>query len=184
MKVKSESEVAQLCLTLSNLMDCSLPGSAVHGIFQARVLEWGAIAFSTQVQISKDNIAVFFVCLFSRRIVSSSLWFHGLQHTSHLWPSLSTEVCPNSCPLIQWCHPAISFSVTSFPSYPQSFPVTGFFPMSWLFTTGGQSTGASASPIVLQNAHSGLISFKIDWFDLLAIKGTLKSLLQHHNSKL
>ena len=46
MKVKSQSEVSQLCLTLSDLMDCSLPGSSVHGIFQARVLEWGAIAFS------------------------------------------------------------------------------------------------------------------------------------------
>ena len=46
MKVKSENEVAQLCLTLSNPMDCSLPGSSIHGIFQARVLEWGAIAFS------------------------------------------------------------------------------------------------------------------------------------------
>ena len=46
MKVKSESEVAQSCPTLSNFMDCSLPGSSVHGIFQARVLEWGAIAFS------------------------------------------------------------------------------------------------------------------------------------------
>ena len=46
MKVKSESEVAQLCLTLSNPMDCSLPGSSTHEIFQARVLEWGAIAFS------------------------------------------------------------------------------------------------------------------------------------------
>ena len=46
MKVRSESEVAQSCLTLSDPMDCSLPGSSVHGIFQARVLEWGAIAFS------------------------------------------------------------------------------------------------------------------------------------------
>ena len=46
MKVKSESEVAQSCLTLSNPMDCSPPGSSIHGIFQARVLEWGAIAFS------------------------------------------------------------------------------------------------------------------------------------------
>ena len=45
MKVKSESEVAQLCLTLLDPMDCSLPGSSIHGIFQARVLEWGAIAF-------------------------------------------------------------------------------------------------------------------------------------------
>ena len=48
MKVKSESEVAQLCLTLSDPMDCSLPGSSIHGIFQARVLEWGAIAFSVR----------------------------------------------------------------------------------------------------------------------------------------
>ena len=51
MKVKSESEVAQSCLTLSNRMDCSLPGSSVHGIFQARVLEWGATAFSRGTQL-------------------------------------------------------------------------------------------------------------------------------------
>ena len=49
MKVKSESEVAQSCLTLSDCMDCNLPGCSVHGIFQARVLEWGAIAFSGQI---------------------------------------------------------------------------------------------------------------------------------------
>ena len=49
MKVKSESEVAESCLTLSNPMDCSLPGSSIHGIFQARVLEWGAIAFSERM---------------------------------------------------------------------------------------------------------------------------------------
>ena len=49
MKVKRESEVAQSCLTLSDSMDCSLPGSSIHGIFQARVLEWGAIAFSALV---------------------------------------------------------------------------------------------------------------------------------------
>ena len=51
MKVKSESEVAQSCLTLSDPMDCSLPGSSIHEIFQARVLEWGAIAFSMNVYI-------------------------------------------------------------------------------------------------------------------------------------
>ena len=51
MKVKSESEVAQLCPTLSDPMDCSLPGSVVHGIFQARVLEWGAIVFSNPLKI-------------------------------------------------------------------------------------------------------------------------------------
>ena len=52
MKVKSESEVPQSCLTLSDPMDCSLPGSSIHGIFQATVLEWGAIAFSQEVHIS------------------------------------------------------------------------------------------------------------------------------------
>ena len=51
MKVKSENEVAQLCLTLSDPMDCSPPGSSIHGIFQARVLEWGAIAFSGQLPL-------------------------------------------------------------------------------------------------------------------------------------
>jgi len=51
MKVKSESEVARLCLTLSDPMDCSPPGSCVHGIFQARVLEWGAIAFSETLEV-------------------------------------------------------------------------------------------------------------------------------------
>ena len=63
MKVKSESEVARLCLTLSDLMDCSLLGSSVHGIFQARVLEWGAIAFSIinskLYQIHKEIIKIF-----------------------------------------------------------------------------------------------------------------------------
>ena len=58
MKVKSESEVAQSCLTLSDLVDCSLPGSSVHGIFQARVLEWGAIAFS----IVEASMWLIFVC--------------------------------------------------------------------------------------------------------------------------
>ena len=55
LKVKSESEVAQLCPTLHNPMDCSLPGSSVHGIFQARVLEWGAIAFSAHVELVVNN---------------------------------------------------------------------------------------------------------------------------------
>ena len=55
MKVKSESEVAQSCLTLSDPMDCSLPGSSVHGIFQARVLEWGAIAFSINITRQQKN---------------------------------------------------------------------------------------------------------------------------------
>ena len=55
MKVKSESEVAQSCSTLNNPMECSLPGSSIHGIFQARVLEWGAIAFSVRKLLELTN---------------------------------------------------------------------------------------------------------------------------------
>ena len=68
---------------------------------------------------------------------------HGLQHTSFLCPSWSPGVCSNSCPLSQWCHRTMSSSVIPF-FCPQSFPVSGSFPMSWLFTSGGQSIGASA----------------------------------------
>ena len=63
---------------------------------------------------------------------------------------------------------------------PQSFPAPGSFVMSWLFASGGQSFSFSISP---SNEYSGLISFRIDWFDLFAVQGTLKSLLQHHHSK-
>ena len=63
MKVKSESEVAQSCLTLSNPMDCSLPGSSVHGIFQARVLEWVAIAFSDDCNKKQQSDFTNFFCI-------------------------------------------------------------------------------------------------------------------------
>ena len=103
MKVKSESEVAQSCLTLSDPMDCSLPCSSVHGIFQARVLEWGAIAFSSifpSIRVFSDKAAL----------------------------------------LIRW-------------------------PKYWSFSFS----------IGLFKEHSGLISFRMDWLDLLAVQGTLKS---------
>ena len=77
--------------------------------------------------------------------MSNSLQPHGLQHARLPCPSLSPRVCSNSCPLSHWCHPAISSSVTSFSSCPQSFPASGSFPMSWLFTSGGQINGATVS---------------------------------------
>ena len=115
--------------------------------------------------------------------MSHSLWPHGLQHTRLLCPSLFPGVYSNSCPLIQWCHPTISSSATPFSSCPQPFPASRSFPVSQLFTPGGQSTGASALESVLPIKYSGLISFRMDWFVLLAVQGTLKSLLQHHNYK-
>ena len=107
---------------------------------------------------------------------------HGLQHTRLLCPSKTPKPCSNSCPLSQWCNPTISSSVMPFSSCLQSFPASGSFPMSQFFPSWPKywSFSFSISP---PNEYSGLISFRMDWFDLLAVQGTLKSLLQHHSSK-
>ena len=118
---------------------------------------------------------------FSRSVVSDSLWPHELQHSGPPSPSQTPGVYSNLCPSSQWCHPAISPSVIPFSSCPQSLPASGSFPTSlhmkwpkyWTF-----SFSISAS-----NEHPGLISFRMDWLGLLAVQGTLKSLLQHHRSK-
>ena len=77
-----------------------------------------------------------------------TLWLYKPQHVSPPCPSPTPRVHPNPCPLIQWCHPTISFSVVPF-SCPQSFPASWSFQMSHLFTSGGQSIGVSASTSVL-----------------------------------
>ena len=79
--------------------------------------------------------------LFSCSVVSDSLPPHGLQHARLPYPSLPPGVCSNPCPLRQWCHPTISSSATPLSSCPQSFPVSGSFPKSRLFTSSGQSVG-------------------------------------------
>ena len=82
---------------------------------------------------------------FSCSVISDSLWPHGLQHTRLPCPSPTPGVYSNSCPLSRWCHPTISSSVIPFSSYSQSFPASGSFQMSQLFTSDGQSIGVSAS---------------------------------------
>ena len=108
---------------------------------------------------------------FSRLVVSDSLQPHGLQHARLPCPSPTTAACSNSCPLSHWCHPTISSSVIPFSSRLQSFPASVLcirWPKDWSFSF-------TISP---SNEYSGLISFRRDWFDLLAVQGTLKSLLQ------
>ena len=83
--------------------------------------------------------------LFSWSNMSDCLLLHGLQHASLRCPSLSPGACSNSCPFSQWCHLTISSSVTLFSSCPQSFPVSGSFPMSQLFISGGQSIRISSA---------------------------------------
>ena len=112
-----------------------------------------------------------------------SLWPHGLQHARLLCPSPTPRAYSNSRPSSQWCHPTISSSVVPF-SLLQSFPASRSFqmkrsvlhirwPKHWSFTF-------SISP---SSEYSGLISFRMDWLDLFAVQGTLKSLLKHHSSK-
>ena len=122
---------------------------------------------------------------FSCSVVSDSLWLHGLQHTKLACPSPTPRACSDSCPSshdrhhVQWCHPTISSSVSPFASCPQSFPAQGLssesdlcirWPKYWSFSF-------CISPC---NEYSGFISFRINLFDLLPVRGTLKSLLQHH----
>ena len=97
---------------------------------------------------------------FSHSVLSDSTWLHGLQPARPPSPSTSPRVYSNSCPLSQWCHSTISSSVTPFSSCPQSFLALESFPMSQLFASGGQSTGASVSASVLPMNIQGLISLQ------------------------
>ena len=114
--------------------------------------------------------------------MSDCLWPHGLQHARLPCPSPTHGAYSNSCPLSWWCHPTTSSSVIPFSSCLQSSPASASsnesllhirWPKCWSFSF-------NISP---SNEHPGLISFRMDWLDLLAVQGTLKSLLQHHSSK-
>ena len=137
-----------MCLTLSDPMDWNLPDSSIHGIFQARVLEWVAIAFS-QASLSITNSRSLLKLMSIESVMPSNHLI--LSHLLLLPPSIfpSIRVFSNESALcIRW-------------------------PKYWSFSF-------SISP---SNEHPGLISFRMDWLDLLAVQGTLRSLLQHHSSK-
>ena len=149
MKTKSESEVTQSCPTLRDPMDCSLPGSSVHGIFQARVLEWVAIAFSVllctlghhnlslgtlhKAEQARDAFKLHGSVQFSRSGVSDSATPRIAARQASL-SITNPQVHSNSCPSSWLCHPAISSSVVPFSFCPQSLAASESFPMSQLFT--------------------------------------------------
>jgi len=95
------------------------------------------------------------VVQFSCSVVSNSLQPHELQHARPPCPSPTPGVRPNPCPSSRWCHPTISSSFVPFSSCPQSFPASGSFPMSQLFSSGGQSTGVSALASFLPKKSQG-----------------------------
>ena len=122
---------------------------------------------------------------FSCSVVSNSLQPHRLQYARLPCPSPTPRAYSNSCPSSWWCHPTISSSVIPFSSCLQSFPASGSFQMSQFFTKERRwpkywGFSFSISP---SNEYSGLISFRMDWLDLLVVQGTLKSLLQQHSWK-
>ena len=110
--------------------------------------EW-QVQNRSSVTVGSMNKFQFSSVQFSRSVVSDSLRPHELQHARPPCPSPIPGVYPNPCPLSRWCHPNISSSVIPFSFCPQSFPASGSFPMSQLFTLVGQSIGVSASTSVL-----------------------------------
>ena len=137
--------------------------------------------------------------------MSDSLWPHGRQHARLPCPSPIPRAYSNSCPLSWWCHPTISSSAVRFSSHLQSFLASEIFsnesvfhirwPRYWSFSFSISPSSESvlrmrwpeywsfSFSISPSKEYSGLIFFRIDWLDVLAVQGTLKSLLQHHSSK-
>ena len=155
------AKLLQSCLTLWS--HCSLPDSSVHGILQARILEWIGVAISFSRWSSpgdpRDQTCVsYFSCIV--RLLYLKILFHSfvavVQSLNCFWffatpstaaarllcPPLSPRVCSNSCLFSQWCHSTISSSAAPISSGLQSSPSSGSFPMSWCFASGGQSIGA------------------------------------------
>ena len=117
-------------------------------------------------------------------VMSDILQPHGQQHTRLPCPSPTPGVYPNSYPLSWWCHPTISSSVVPFSSCLQFFPTSGSFKwVSSLHQVAKVLEFQHQSTSEYSNDYSGLISFRKDCLELLAVQGTLKSLFQHHSSK-
>ena len=119
---------------------------------------------------------------FSCSVVSNSLRPHESQHAKPPCPSPTPGVHSDSCPSIQWCHPAIS-SCRSLLLLPLIFPSISVFSNESVLHIRCPNYWSFSFSISPSNEHSGLILFRIDLFDLLAVQGTLKSLLQHHREE-
>ena len=149
----------------------------IAGKFHLYISHWPGL---NHVAISINSCKGIFVVVQS--VMSDSLQPHGLQHARLPCPSPSLGACSNLWPLSQWCHPAISSSVNPSPPAFNLSKHQGLFQWvgSYIRWPKCWSWSFSISP---SNEYLGLISFRIDWFDLLAVQGILKSLLQHHSSK-
>ena len=118
----------------------------------------------------------------SHSVVSDSLRPNGLQHARPPCPSPTPGIFSNSCPLSQWCHPTI-LSCHPLLLLPSVFPSISVFSNDSVLCIRWPKYWSFSFSISPSNEYWGLISFRMDWLDLLAVQGTLKSLLQHHSSK-
>ena len=114
-------------------------------------------------------------------VMSNYLRPHELQQARPPYPSPTSGVYPNPCPLSRWCHPVISSSVVPFSSCSQLSQHQGLF--QWVSSLHQVKYWNFSFNISPSNEHPRLISFRVDWLDLLAVQGTIKSLLQHNSSK-
>ena len=145
---------------------------------------WWVFSYCVRIEIDiKIIIRWFHSVQFSRSVMSESLQPHESQYARPACPSPIPGVHSKSCPSSRWGHPAISSSVIPFSSCPQSLPASESFPMSQLFAWGDHKYWSFIFSISPSNEHPGLIYFRMDWLDTLAVQGTLKSLFQHHSSK-
>ena len=163
------------------LSSCWTAGIVLPGLRNSRLEGWKTV---TSCLLIWQEILHFTLSSvqFSRSVMSDSLRTHELQHTRPPCPSPTPRVYPNPCPSSQWCHPTTSSSVVPFSSCPQTFPASGSFPKSQLFTSGGQNIGVSASTSVLpMNTQDWSPLGWTGWISLQS-KG-LWRVSQHHSSK-
>ena len=141
---------------------------------------------SLQAEVQESVQPFSFMHFFSSVQLLSHVQLFATPWTAACQASLSSPTpgaCSNSCPLSRWCHPTISSSVIPFSSCLQCFPGSRVFSNRLALCNRWPKYWSFSFTISLSNEYSGLISFRNDWFDLLAVQGTLKSLLQHHRWK-
>ena len=164
-------------MVISVLTSISFP------IFTVFLLILGVLIFASISKYYTFLISSHFSSVrFSLSVVSDSLRPHELQHARPPCPSPSPGVHSDSCPSSQWCHPAISscrplLLLSPVPPSIRVFSNESSLRMRW------PKYWSFSFSIIPSNVHPGLISFRMDWLDLLAVQGTLKSLLPHHSSK-
>ena len=143
---------------------------------------WATVHGTTKSRTRLSDWTQFSSVQVSCSVMSNSLWPHGLQRSRSPFPLPTPGVYSNSCPLSYWHHLTISSSIIPFFSCLQSFPASGSF--QWVsFSITWPKYWSFSFNISLSNEYSELVSFRMDWLDLLSVQGTLKSLLQHHSSK-